>query len=93
MVCGYSCRIKRIEQIDELEGEKSQEYRDMEVMEEENGVMRLQLQALQARYSALKKFALSHNIQIPPELDWVELLEDAKCLIALASFKSEEWPF
>lgn len=87
MVCGYSCRIKRIEQIDELEGEKSQEYRDMEVMEEENGAMRLQLQALQARYSALKKFAMSHNIPIPHELDWVELLEFVKCLIVLASLK------
>ncbi|XP_046683819.1 transcription factor MafK isoform X2 [Homalodisca vitripennis] len=68
---GYaaSCRIKRIEQIDELESEKSQEYRDMEMMEDDNTTMRLQLQDLQARYSALKKFALLRNIPIPPELE------------------------
>jgi transcription factor MAFF/G/K len=64
-----SCRIKRIEQIDELETEKSAEYRDMEMMEEENSSLRLQLQDLQARYTALKKFALQRNIPIPPELD------------------------
>lgn len=65
-----SCRIKRIEQIDELESEKSQEYLDMEAMEEENVKMRLQLQDLQARYAALKKFAILRNIPIPLELEW-----------------------
>lgn len=68
VIC-FSCRIKRIEQIDELESEKSQEYRDMEVMEDENNAMRIQLQDLQARYNALKKFALHRNLLIPPELD------------------------
>lgn len=69
----FSCRIKRIEQIDELESEKSQEYLDMEAMEEENARMRVQLQDLQARYAALKKFAILRNIPIPFELDWAHV--------------------
>lgn len=65
----FSCRIKRIEQKDELETEKSQEYRDMELMSEDNDAMRLELQTLQAKYEALKAFASSKKIPIPAELE------------------------
>lgn len=64
-----SCRIKRIEQKDELETEKSQEYRDMELMSDDNEAMRIELQTLQAKYEALKAYAISKKIPIPPELE------------------------
>ncbi|KAF7989365.1 hypothetical protein HCN44_008039 [Aphidius gifuensis] len=67
---GYaaSCRIKRIEQKDELETEKTQEYRDMEAMQEDNNRMREEVQAWHGKYQALKKFAMERKIVIPPEL-------------------------
>ena len=68
-ISNCSCRIKRIEQKDELETEKSQEYRDMELMGEDNETMRSELQTLQAKYEALKAFAISKKIPIPPELE------------------------
>lgn len=64
-----SCRIKRIEQKDELETEKTQEYRDMEVMQDENNVMREEVEGLHAKYLALKKFAVHKKIPIPIELE------------------------
>lgn len=64
-----SCRIKRIEQKDELETEKSQEYRDMEAMQDSNNRMREEVESLVVKYDALKKFAIANKIHIPPELE------------------------
>ncbi|XP_017782246.1 PREDICTED: transcription factor MafK [Nicrophorus vespilloides] len=68
---GYaaSCRIKRIEQKDELETEKTQEWRDMEMMRDDNNRVREEVNLLRARYEALKKFALAHEIAVPHELE------------------------
>uniref|UniRef100_A0A8D9F6X0 Transcription factor MafG n=1 Tax=Cacopsylla melanoneura TaxID=428564 RepID=A0A8D9F6X0_9HEMI len=67
---GYaaSCRIKRIEQKDELETEKSQEYHDMELMEQDCNLMREEVHAYSLKCEALMKFAAKHKIHIPPEL-------------------------
>lgn len=68
---GYaaSCRIKRIEQKDELETEKTQEWRDMEAMQDDNVRIREEVDTLRGKYEALKKFALAKKIPIPPELE------------------------
>lgn len=68
---GYaaSCRIKRIEQKDELETEKTQEWRDMDVMQDEVKQMREEMSTFKNRYEALKQFAMRNKIPIPPELE------------------------
>lgn len=68
---GYaaSCRIKRLEQKDELETEKTQEWRDMEVMQQELNCLREEMSGIRNRYEALKQFALRNKIPIPPELE------------------------
>ncbi|XP_070503666.1 transcription factor MafK isoform X3 [Chironomus tepperi] len=71
---GYaaSCRIKRIEQKDELETEKTQvvnEWRDIESMNDDNMVIREEIDVIRAKYTALKKFANDKKISLPPELE------------------------
>lgn len=68
---GYaaSCRIKRIEQKDELETEKSQEWRDMEAMQDDINRLKDDVSNMRARYEALKKFGILNKIPIPPELE------------------------
>lgn len=65
----YSCRIKRIEQKDELESEKSEEYRDMEMVQEQNNMMRQEIEAYHQKLLALKKFASLKKISLPLEME------------------------
>lgn len=68
---GYaaSCRIKRIEQKDELETEKTHEWRDTEVMQDEVARMKDEVNTIRTRYDALKKFAVNNKIPIPADLE------------------------
>ncbi|XP_034935115.1 transcription factor MafG [Chelonus insularis] len=70
---GYaaSCRIKRIEQKDGLESVKTQEYRDMEAMQDDNNRMREEIESWHSKYLALKKFAMERKIPLPPELETI----------------------
>ncbi|ROT66219.1 transcription factor MafG-like, partial [Penaeus vannamei] len=56
---GYaaSCRIKRIEQKDELESERTTEQVDIDKLVSENVSMRSEIDRLFQNYEALKKFA------------------------------------
>nr|CAG4648453.1 EOG090X0NUB [Moina brachiata] len=68
---GYaaSCRIKRIEQKDELEQEKVGELSETEKLAEDNGKIREEIEALHRKYEALQKFALQKKIPLPGEMD------------------------
>lgn len=70
---GYaaSCRIKRIEQKDELETEKTQEWHDLELIQEETRRLQDDTDAWVHKYEALRKFAIEQKIAIPPELEHV----------------------
>lgn len=67
--CAFSCRIKRIEQKDELEQEKVGELSETEKLAEDNGKIREEIEALHRKYEALQKFALQKKIPLPSEMD------------------------
>lgn len=68
---GYaaSCRIKRIEQKDELESERTTEQVDIEKLHNDNLNMRSEIDRLYQNYEALKKFANLKNIPLPQDLE------------------------
>ncbi|KAL3272759.1 hypothetical protein HHI36_014220 [Cryptolaemus montrouzieri] len=68
---GYaaSCRIKRIEQKDELETEKTQEWRDLETTQDDVVRMKEEMVSIRSRFEALKRFAISNKISVPQEFD------------------------
>ncbi|CAL4090911.1 unnamed protein product [Meganyctiphanes norvegica] len=68
---GYaaSCRNKRVEQKDGLEGEKSTEQIEIDRGVAENNNIRAEIDRLYQNYDALKKFASLKNIPLPPELE------------------------
>lgn len=68
---GYaaSCRIKRIEQKDELETKKSYEWTELEQMHEDNEQIRLDVNNWKNKYKALLQFAIQNEIPIPSELE------------------------
>lgn len=67
---GYaaSCRIKRIEQKDSLESEKSQEWTVLEQMHRENEETAQEIANWKKKYAALLEYAIQNNIPIPSEL-------------------------
>lgn len=66
--CFYSCRIKRIEQKDELETEKSQEYQELDDLQHSNNMIRSEVENTIRQYEMLKRFAASNKVMLPLEL-------------------------
>ena len=61
----YSCRVKRIEQRDVLDTDKTNEGTDIESVKAHNQSIRDEIDALQSKFDALKKFAAQKKIHVP----------------------------
>lgn len=64
----FSCRIKRIEQKDELETEKSQEYQELDDLQHSNNMIRSEVENTVRQYEMLKRFAATNKVMLPIEL-------------------------
>lgn len=64
----FSCRIKRIEQKDELETEKSQEYQELDDLQHSNNMIRSEVENTVRQYEMLKLFAATNKVMLPIEL-------------------------
>jgi len=64
---GYaaSCRVKRIEQREILDGDKNLEQTDIESMVAANQAVRDEVESLQSKFDALRKFAIQKKIPMP----------------------------
>lgn len=60
-----SCRVKRIEQRDVLDTDKVLEQTDIENMVRVTQELKDEVEDLQAKYDALREFALQKKIEIP----------------------------
>ncbi|XP_055846095.1 transcription factor MafK isoform X2 [Episyrphus balteatus] len=67
---GYaaSCRIKRIEQKDTLESEKTNEWQELERLHQDNEANNRDIVNWRNKYYALLQFAAQQNIPVPIEL-------------------------
>ena len=61
--------MKRLEQKDELETEKSSEEQERLRMIEDSQQMREEIESYYQKYEAIRKFAHQKNIILPVELD------------------------
>jgi len=72
---GYaaSCRIKRLEQKDELESEKGKEFEDLDKLQveiqDDNIALREEVEGLHRKFEALKRFAAQKKIRLPAEFE------------------------
>jgi len=72
---GYaaSCRIKRLEQKDELESEKGKEFEDLDKLQveiqDDNINLRDEVDGLHRKFEALKRFAAQKKIRLPAEFE------------------------
>lgn len=61
----FSCRVKRIEQRDILDTDKVLESTDIDNMAQMTQDLRDEVEDLQAKYDALREFAIQKKIEIP----------------------------